>query len=70
MSATFPAAVTPGAITAALFMQKFVEKAGAWVHGDIFAWRPAAEPARPEGGEAQAIRAIFHVLGKRYAARG
>ena len=55
-----------GAITAALFLEKFVDGAGAWLHGDIFAWRPSAAPGRPEGGEAQAIRALFAVLQERY----
>ncbi|MEZ5878268.1 MAG: leucyl aminopeptidase family protein [Tepidamorphaceae bacterium] len=58
-----------GAITAALFMEKFVEKTKIWLHGDIFAWRPSAEPGRPEGGEAHAIRALFRVLSSRYAAK-
>ncbi|MFN0265259.1 leucyl aminopeptidase family protein [Tepidamorphus sp. 3E244] len=55
-----------GAITAALFMEKFVEDAGAWLHGDIFAWRPSSDAGRPEGGEAHAIRALYHVLSARY----
>ncbi|MEJ1159565.1 leucyl aminopeptidase family protein [Prosthecomicrobium sp. N25] len=55
-----------GAITAALFLQKFVEKAKSWVHFDIYAWNPAAKPGRSEGGEAQAIRALFTMLEKRY----
>ena len=58
-----------GAITAALFMEKFVEKTKIWLHGDIFAWRPSAEPGRPEGGEAHAIRALFRVLSSRYAVK-
>ena len=56
-----------GAITAALFMERFVEKTKIWLHGDIFAWRPGSEPGRPEGGEAHAIRALYHVLSRRYA---
>jgi leucyl aminopeptidase len=56
-----------GSITAALFLQRFVEKAAAWVHFDIFAWSPNDRPHCPIGGEAQAIRALELVLSKRYA---
>ncbi|MCB1473157.1 MAG: leucyl aminopeptidase family protein [Rhodobiaceae bacterium] len=59
-----------GSITAALFLEKFVDQAACWLHGDIFAWRPSAEPGRPEGGEAQAIRALYSVLATRYASKG
>jgi leucyl aminopeptidase len=51
-----------GSVTAALFLERFVEKAGRFAHFDIFGWTPTARPASPEGGEAQAIRALFHVL--------
>jgi leucyl aminopeptidase len=56
-----------GSITAALFLKRFVERAKAYVHFDIFAWTPAARPGRPRGGEAQAMRALFAVIGGRYA---
>lgn len=55
-----------GSITAALFLGRFVDKAKTWVHADIFAWTPAAKPGRPEGGEAQVIRALFKVIEDRY----
>ncbi|MCB4771618.1 leucyl aminopeptidase family protein [Ancylobacter sp. Lp-2] len=55
-----------GSITAALFLQRFVERAGAWLHLDIYAWNPSSRPARPEGGEAQAIRALDALLAERY----
>ena len=55
-----------GAITAALFLKRFVEKAKAYAHFDIFAWTPSARPGRPEGGEAHAIRAIYALLKERY----
>lgn len=54
-----------GSITAALFLKRFVEKARAYVHFDIFAWTPVARPGRPKGGEAQAIRALFDVIRRR-----
>jgi len=55
-----------GAMTAALFLQKFAP-AGAWAHFDIFAWNPRAQPGYPAGGEAQAIRGLFAMLKARYA---
>jgi leucyl aminopeptidase len=56
-----------GSITCALFLQRFVEHAKSWLHLDIYAWTPSAKPARPEGGECQAARAIYKLLGERYA---
>ncbi len=58
-----------GSITAALFLQKFVEKTRGWAHFDIFGWTPSAKPGRPEGGEAQAIRALFRVIAERFPAK-
>jgi leucyl aminopeptidase len=55
-----------GAITAALFLQRFVT-AKSWLHLDIFAWTPAAKPGRPEGAECQAARALYAMLCARYA---
>lgn len=55
-----------GAITAALFLRRFVENAKSWAHFDIYGWNPSARPGRPEGGEAQAIRALFNLVAKRY----
>ncbi len=57
-----------GSITAALFLRRFAEQAKAWLHLDIYAWTPAAKPARPEGGECQAARALYALLSERYAA--
>jgi len=56
-----------GSVTAALFLRRFAPR-GAWVHLDIFAWHPRRLPGRPAGGEAQAIRALFHMLQQRYGA--
>ncbi|MDO8878328.1 MAG: leucyl aminopeptidase family protein [Pseudolabrys sp.] len=55
-----------GAITAALFLKKFVT-VPAWVHFDIFAWTASAKPGRPEGAECQTARAIYALLCARYA---
>ena len=56
-----------GSITCALFLQRFVEHARQWLHLDIYAWTPSARPARPEGGECQGARALYKLLGERYA---
>ena len=55
-----------GSITAALFLKRFVEKAGSWAHFDIFAWNPSDRPHGPAGGEAQGIRALEQVISQRY----
>jgi leucyl aminopeptidase len=55
-----------GAITAALFLRKFVA-AKSWLHFDIFAWTPAARPGRPEGAELQSARALYALLCARYS---
>ncbi|TPQ41339.1 leucyl aminopeptidase [Bradyrhizobium guangdongense] len=56
-----------GSITCALFLQRFVAQARSWLHVDIYAWTPSAKPARPEGGECQAARALYKLLSERYA---
>jgi leucyl aminopeptidase len=55
-----------GAIVAALFLARFVGRAGSWLHLDLFAWNPSTRPGRPEGGEAQSIRALFALLAERF----
>lgn len=57
-----------GSITAALFLRRFVEKAPSYVHFDVYGWAPKAKPGRPVGGEAQGIRALYHLLQRRYGA--
>ncbi|MGB7078576.1 MAG: leucyl aminopeptidase family protein [Xanthobacteraceae bacterium] len=54
-----------GAITAALFMRRFVT-AKSWLHIDLFAWTASAKPGRPEGGELQSARALYAMLAARY----
>ncbi len=56
-----------GSITCALFLQRFVEQARSWLHVDIYGWTPSAKPARPEGGECRAARALYTLLSERYA---
>jgi leucyl aminopeptidase len=55
-----------GCITAALFLEHFVEAEIPWVHIDTFAWNQADQPGRPQGGEALGLRAVFKYLQSRY----
>ncbi len=58
-----------GAITAALFLQRFTGKT-AWAHIDLMAYNLSSKPGRPEGGEAMAVRAIFRAIETRFAKGG
>lgn len=58
-----------GAVTAALFLEHFIPKDQAWLHLDTFAWNPKSRPGRPEGGEAQGLRAVFAMLEKNYPSK-
>jgi leucyl aminopeptidase len=55
-----------GSIVCALFLNRFVGAATAWLHLDIYAWTPSPKPGRPEGGECQAARALYALLTERY----
>jgi leucyl aminopeptidase len=55
-----------GAITAALYLQKFVDQDIDWVHFDVMAFNIRALPGRPLGGEAFGIRAVFDYLQARF----
>ncbi len=48
-----------GAVTAALFLQRFVAEKVRWAHLDTYAWNDATRPGRPEGGEALGLRALY-----------
>jgi leucyl aminopeptidase len=61
-----PAYNYAGAITAALFLNRFVTRTRAWAHLDIPAWIDRARPGRPIGGEANGARAIYALLKERY----
>ncbi len=58
-----------GSITAALFLRRFVNDPSKWAHFDIYAWNPIAKPARPEGGEIQAARALYDLIERRVEER-
>jgi leucyl aminopeptidase len=55
-----------GAVTAALFLQKFVPDGTPWAHFDTFAWRPSPKPGRPKGGDALGLRAAYAMLRTRF----
>ncbi|HCM48043.1 MAG TPA: leucyl aminopeptidase [Colwellia sp.] len=60
-----PAQPFGGAITAALYLQRFIEKTD-WVHFDIMAFNVRHLSGRPLGGEAFGIRAVFNYLATRF----
>jgi leucyl aminopeptidase len=55
-----------GAVTAALFLQKFVPESTPWAHFDTFAWRSSSKPGRPKGGDALGLRSTWQMLKGRY----
>lgn len=57
-----------GSITAALFLSRFVKKTRSWVHFDVYGWNPSEKSQCRVGGEAQAIRALFALIEKRFGA--
>ncbi len=62
-----PASGYAGAITAALFLKRFVENVRSWVHVDLMAWNLKTRHGRPEGGEAMGLRALYAMIAERYA---
>jgi leucyl aminopeptidase len=55
-----------GAVTAALYLQEFVEPDIPWAHLDVMAWNPQSRPGRPEGAEATALRALYAHIAQRF----
>ena len=56
-----------GAVTAALFLERFIPSGQAWIHIDVFSWNPKSRPGRPDGGEAQSLRACFQMLENKFS---
>lgn len=54
-----------GAITAALFLQQFIDNIP-WIHLDIMAWNQSKSPGKPEGGEALGLLAVYAYLKKQF----
>ncbi len=57
-----------GSITAALFLRRFITDPMRWLHLDIYAWNPRDRPGRPQGAEAQGIRAVAALISARFGA--
>jgi leucyl aminopeptidase len=51
-----------GAITAALFLKRFVSDTQKFIHFDCYGWQPSNAPARPKGGVGQGTRALFQAI--------
>jgi leucyl aminopeptidase len=58
-----------GAITAALFLQQFIDQEITWLHFDVMGWNVADRAGHPEGGEAMGLRAVFSYLRQRFSSQ-
>lgn len=58
-----------GAITAALFLQEFIQTEIPWIHVDFMAYNLRSLPGRPEGGDAMGLRALYELITKRVGQR-
>jgi leucyl aminopeptidase len=58
-----------GAIIGALFLKRFVPEGLPWLHLDVYAWNDSTRPGRPEGGEAQAMRALAGLIARHVDSR-
>lgn len=56
-----------GAITAGLFLKEFVPDNIPWLHYDLMAWNLKPRPGKPVGGEAMALRGLFHYIIKKFS---
>ena len=57
-----------GAVTAALYLERFIPEGTSWAHLDVYSWNDGERPGKPKGGEAQGLRAYLEFLRKRYGA--
>ena len=55
-----------GAVTAALYLERFVPDNIPWAHLDVYSWNDGERPGKPKGGEAQGLRGYFSFLQKKY----
>lgn len=51
-----------GAVTAGLFLERFVKAGQRWAHIDTYGWNDSSRPGRPEGGDSPGVRAIFATI--------
>ena len=57
-----------GSVTAALYLERFINEGQMWAHLDVYAWNDGERPGRPAGGEALALRSAWAMLKTRYSA--
>lgn len=55
-----------GAITAALFLRRFIDPSVPWAHIDLMAYNTSERIGHPKGGEAMVLRAVYSMIEKRY----
>lgn len=55
-----------GSITAALFLEHFVEKDTNWIHLDHSGWEPNGKAGRPKGGAETALRSTFALIEQKF----
>ena len=55
-----------GAITAALFLSRFIKNKTNWVHIDLMGWNSISKPGRPKGGEAMTLRTLFEYISREF----
>jgi leucyl aminopeptidase len=55
-----------GSVTAALYLERFIEAGQTWAHLDVYAWNDSERAGRPAGGEALALRSAWAMLKTRY----
>ena len=51
-----------GAVTAALYLERFVPDGLPWAHLDTYAWNDSGRAGHPQGGEALGLRAAWAML--------
>lgn len=55
-----------GSITAALFLEHFVDPEITWVHIDERAWQNSALPGRSQGGKEMGVRTIYTLIEEKF----
>jgi leucyl aminopeptidase len=55
-----------GALIAGLFLKRFVTATRDWLHVDLYAWNPKDRPGRPQGAEAQGLRALYALIREKF----
>ena len=56
-----------GAITAALYLKKFVKNTKRCVHIDSYAWNDTSRPGRPKGGDPLGLRALYSYIREEFS---